>query len=62
MLPNLHTLWEAWREALAAHRYYEHQRSRGVPHDMALKEAVGFDLTPARQSEIPQSLCFAGKA
>jgi hypothetical protein len=31
----LRTAWEAWRDGLAAHRHYEHLRSRGVPHEEA---------------------------
>jgi hypothetical protein len=38
MLPAIR---DAWREALAAHRRYEHLRSRGIGHDPAIKKALG---------------------
>jgi hypothetical protein len=40
MVATLHTIYDAWREALAAYRQYEHLRSRGVPHDAALRESL----------------------
>ena len=44
----LRTMWGAFREGLAAHRQYEHLRSRGVPHDAAIKEALGVGRTPTQ--------------
>ena len=38
---SLRTMGDAWREALAAHRGYEHLTSRGIPHDKALRAALG---------------------
>jgi hypothetical protein len=35
---------DAWREALAAHRSYEQLTATGVPHDPALKAALGIRL------------------
>jgi hypothetical protein len=40
VVATLHAIWDAWRDALAAHRQYEHLRSRGVPHDAALRESL----------------------
>ena len=37
----LRNLCDALSEAMAAHRRYEWLRSRGVPHDTALREAIG---------------------
>jgi hypothetical protein len=63
MVSALRTAWEAWRDGLAAHRHYEHLRSRGVPHDEAIKESLGVGYSrsqPAREAAKP--LYFAGKA
>ena len=38
---TLRNIRDALREGLAAHREYEHLRSRGTPHDAALKHAFG---------------------
>jgi hypothetical protein len=32
---------DAWCEGLVAHRQYEHLRSKGMPHERALREALG---------------------
>jgi hypothetical protein len=37
------TVYEALREALAAHRRYESLISKGQPHDAALRDALGSD-------------------
>jgi hypothetical protein len=37
----LRKMCDAWCEGLVAHRQYEHLRSRGMPHDRALREALG---------------------
>lgn len=37
----LRNIRDALPEALAAHRQYERLMSAGVPHDIALKEAMG---------------------
>jgi hypothetical protein len=34
---------DALHEALTAHRRYERLTSRGVPHDIALRQALGID-------------------
>ncbi len=38
---KLRIIWDALREGIAAHRQYEHLRSRGIPHHMAIRQAVG---------------------
>jgi hypothetical protein len=45
---SLRTMGDAWREALAAHRGYEHLTSRGMPHDKALRAALGI-RSPANE-------------
>jgi len=59
----LRAMTDAWREGLAACRQYEELRSSGVPHDRAVREALGLGLIP---SEAPPqstpSLYFAGQA
>jgi hypothetical protein len=40
---TLRRLGEAWRQALSAHRSYHRLRSRGTPHDTALRLALGMN-------------------
>jgi hypothetical protein len=63
MVSALRTAWEASCDGLAAHRHYEHLRSRGVPHEEAIREAlgVGYSRSPAAH-EAAKPLYFAGKA
>jgi hypothetical protein len=63
MVSALRTAWDAWRDALAAHRHYEHLRSRGVPHEKAIREAlgVGYGRSPGAYGRA-KPLWFAGKA
>ena len=59
----LWTMCDAFREGLAAYRQYEHLRSRGIPHDTAVSEALGFGLSPSQVTrEAAECLNFAGKA
>ena len=59
----LQTMWDAWREGLAAHERYEHLRSRGVPHDTAIRAALGIGVTPSRvMREAAKPLHLAGNA
>ncbi len=59
----LRAIVEAWREGLAAHRAYEHLRSRGMAHDTALRKALGVGrIPPQAPREAAKPLCFAGKA
>jgi hypothetical protein len=63
LVSALRTAWEACRDGLAAHRHYEHLRSRGVPHEEAIREALGVGhsrSSGARGRAMP--LWFAGKA
>jgi hypothetical protein len=54
---------DGWREALAACRDYEQLRSRGVPHELALREALGAGPAPSQhRCRAAQPLYFAGKA
>jgi hypothetical protein len=56
-------MYDALREGLAAHRQYEQLRSRGVPHDTALREALGFGRSPAHATrDTARRIYFAGKA
>ena len=43
----LRKMGDAWCEGLAAHRQYEHLRSRGILHDRALTEALGIGAASA---------------
>jgi hypothetical protein len=60
---TLRAMADAWREGLIACRQYEKLRSSGIPHDRAVREALGLGLIP---SEVPpraaRSLYFAGRA
>jgi hypothetical protein len=38
---GLRTIWDALREAIAADRRYERLRSMGIPHDTAIRQALG---------------------
>jgi hypothetical protein len=56
-------MYDALREGLAAHRQYEQLRSRGVPHDTALREVVGLGSIPSQETrKTAEPLYFAGKA
>ena len=60
---RLRAIADAWREALAACRQYEELRSSGVPHDRAVKEALGLGLIPSEEPrQVATSLHFAGRA
>ena len=60
---TLRAIGEAWREGLAAHRAYEHLRSRGMAHDTALRKALGIGrISSPAPREAAKPLCFAGKA
>jgi hypothetical protein len=55
--------WEACRDGLAAQRHYGDLRSRGVAHEVAIREAlgVGHSRSP-RARDAAKPLYFAGKA
>jgi hypothetical protein len=59
----LRAIGEAWRECVAAHRQYGQLTSRGVPHETAVREALGFGPAPAPETrKSTKPLGFAGKA
>jgi hypothetical protein len=59
----LRTTCDAWGESLAACRQYEHLRSSGIPHDTAVREALGLGPIPSRGTRgAGKPLRFAGKA
>ena len=59
----LRMLCDAWRESLAAHRQYEHLRSRGHLHDAALRDALGVGQGRSEPTgKAAKPLCFAGRA
>jgi hypothetical protein len=63
VLVTLGAMWDAWGEALAAHRQYEHLRSRGVPHDTAIRESLGLGhVHRAGTRHAAKLLYLAGKA
>ena len=45
-LTVLHAMCEALHEGLAVHRQYEALRSKGVPHDAALRRATAIGPLP----------------
>jgi hypothetical protein len=44
---TLRLIYDVLSEGLAASRQYEHLRSRGIPHDTALREALGIGPSPS---------------
>ena len=63
MAATLHAIYDAWRDALAAHRQYEHLRSRGVPHDAALRESLALGhVHRAGTPHAARLLYLAGRA
>ena len=62
MLAALAAMGEAVREGLAAHREYEDLRSRGMPHDSALRAALGLGASPQQRTRAAaKPLHFAGR-
>src|SRR5262245_20194236 len=63
MVTTLAAMGEALREGLAACREYEELRSRGMPHDTALRAALGLDPSsrPGTRAAA-KPLYFAGRA
>src|SRR5262245_39579503 len=63
MLAALEMIGESLREGLAACREYEELRSRGMPHDSALRASLGLGATPRRGTRATaEPIHFAGKA
>src|SRR6266852_3394316 len=50
IVSTLRSMREAWREGLFAHRRYEHLKTTGIPHDTALRQALGIHI-PASESQ-----------
>jgi hypothetical protein len=62
-LTALRLFCEALHEGLAAHRYYEELRSKGIAHDSALRQALALAPAPSRSGcEALTPLWFAGRA
>ena len=55
----LRSIVGALREGLAAHRRYEHLRSKGIRHDPAIRRAFGISL-PASASQEQRRRCRTG--
>jgi hypothetical protein len=56
----LRAIWGVLRDGVAASRRYERLRSLGIPHDPALREAIGVavpvdDVRPARMRATPRA-------
>jgi hypothetical protein len=63
MVVWLAAMGEALREGLAAYREYEELRSRGMPHDTALRAALGLGASPQQRTRAAaKPLHFAGRA
>jgi hypothetical protein len=59
----LRTIYDALREGLAAYRQYERLRSRRIPHDMAIRAALGIDRSHVHgRRHTPKALCVASRA
>jgi hypothetical protein len=54
---SLQTICAALREGFAAHCKYEDLRSRGIPHDTAIKKALGIRAPAARTRTITSAQC-----
>ena len=63
MVTALRRAWEAWSDGLAARRHYDDLRSRGVPHEEAIREALGVGYGRSQVArETTKPLHFAGKS
>ena|SRR5215475_4917042 len=59
----LRTINEAWRDCVAARDRYGQLTSRGVPHEIAVREAMGFGPAPTQEThKSTSSLGCAGRA
>jgi hypothetical protein len=62
MLAALATMGESLREGLAACREYEELRSRGMPHDTAIRASLGLGASPQQRTRAAaKPLHFAGR-
>jgi hypothetical protein len=60
-LSALLMMGDALCEGLAAHRQYEALRSRGIPHDRALRQSLGLGFSQLPRETV-KPLYFAGRA
>lgn len=60
-LTALLMMGDALCEGLAAHRQYEALRSRGIPHDRALRQSLGLGFSQLPRETV-KPLYFAGRA
>ena len=59
----LQAMYEALHEGLTVHREYEALRSKGLPHDAALRQALAIGPAPSWQAwGTVAPLYFAGRA
>ena len=57
------SFFDALHEAFAAYREYERLRTRGIPHDAAIRESLGAGLKPSPVGpDAVRALSFAGRA
>ena len=62
-LTTLRSLFDALHEAFAAYREYERLRTRGIPHDAAIRKVLGAGPKPSPvRPDAVRALCFAGRA
>lgn len=57
----LGTILGALCESFASHRRYEHLRSEGIHHDLAIRQALGIS-PPVSASEKQRRCCRAGSS
>jgi hypothetical protein len=63
LVAALAAMGEALCEGLAACREYEELRSRGMPHDTAIRASLGLGSSPQQRAHAAaKPLYFAGKA
>jgi hypothetical protein len=62
-LATLRSIFDGLHESFVAYRAYERLRARGLPHDAAIRDALGVGREPAPMPrEAVWALCFAGNA
>jgi hypothetical protein len=62
-LTTLRSIFDGLHESFVAYRAYHRLTARGLPHDAAIREALGLGREPAPVARQPaRALCFAGKA
>ena len=62
-LTTLRSFFDGLHESFTAYCTYQRLRAGGLPHDAAIREALGVGREPAPMPrEVVRALCFAGKA